>query len=281
MGRGTPIPLGFILLVLINHIVILTEWGSIDIKCGTVLSVRIEGRNPVFEALRNHRVLKVSIAQEIKMAQKIRQIMDLCNDSGVPIESTTLAELDRISETRHHQGITAYLKQPKRQNLRRILRHDSGEKCLLLLDHIQDPHNLGAILRTAESTGVDCVVVPKRSSVGLTATVHRVSMGGSIYVPVLRTSLYSTLKTLKMEGIHVIGVDPLGSKPYFSENLTGSVAFILGGEDKGISQGLLRKCDSIVHIPMLGRLESLNLSVAAAIVLYERVRQQIEKQNTP
>ena len=102
-------------------------------------------------------------------------------------------------------------------------------------------------------------------------------MGGSIYVPVFRTSLYSTLKILKVEGIRVIGVDPLGSKPYFSEDLTGSVAFILGGEDKGIGQGLLRKCDSIVRIPMLGRLESLNLSVAAAIVLYERVRQQIEK----
>ena len=244
------------------------------------MSVRIEGRNPVFEALRNHRVLKVWIAQEIKTDQKIQEIMDLCNDSGVPIESTTLTALDRISETRHHQGTIADLKPPKPQNLKGILRQGGSEKCLLLLDHIQDPHNLGAILRTAESAGVDCVVVPKRSSVGLTATVHRVSMGGSIYVPVLRASLYSTLKTLRTEGIHVIGVDPLGAKPYFSEDLTGSVAFILGGEDKGISQGLLRKCDSIVHIPMLGRLKSLNLSVAAAIVLYERVRQQIEKQNT-
>jgi len=247
------------LLVQINHVLIPTEWGSIDIKWGTVLSVRIEGRNPVFEALKNHRVLKVWIAQETKADQKIREIMDLCDDSRVPIESTTLAELDRISETRHHQGAIAYLKRPRQQNL----------------------HNLGAILRTAESAGVDCVVVPKRSSVGLTATVHRVSMGGSIYVPVLRASLYSTLKALKMEGIHVIGVDPVGSKPYFSEDLTGSVAFIMGGEDKGIGQGLLQKCDSIVHIPMLGRLKSLNLSVAAAIILYERVRQQTEKHDTP
>ena len=238
--------------------------------------IPIEGRNSVYEALKVNQVRRVMIAQEVvDIGQQIRKIIDLSSEKGVTIESTTLAELDKISATGHHQGIIAYVKPPKGRPLKRILMDAGRNICVLLLDQVQDPHNLGAILRTAESTAVNCVIIPKRRSVDITPAVHRVSMGGSIYVPVLKKSLYSALKLLKKEGIRIIGVDPSGSMEYFSENLSGAIAFVLGGEDRGISPTLLERCDSVVRIPMLGRLKSLNVSVATAIVLYERVRQQM------
>ena len=143
--------------------------------------------------------------------RKIREIIDLSSENDVTIELTNSAELNEISATGHHQGIIAYVKPPKDRSLKRILAKAGKDVCVLLLDQVQDPHNLGAILRTAESTGIDGVIIPRRRSVDITPAVHRVSMGGSIYVPVLKMSLYSALKLLKEEGIRVIGVDPSGS----------------------------------------------------------------------
>ena len=239
--------------------------------------IRLEGRNLVHEALKDRQVVRVKIAREVDTELKIQKIIDLSNEIGVSIEFTTIPELDKISATDHHQGVIAYIKPLKHKSLKKILTDAGRDVCMLILDKIQDPHNLGAILRTAESTGIDGVIIPKRGSVNVTPAVHRVSMGGSIYVPILKKNLYSTLKLLREEGIRVIGVDPSGSKEYFSENLVGAIAFVLGGEDEGISTTLLGKCDSIVYIPMLGKLKSLNVSVATAIVLYERVRQKLRQ----
>jgi 23S rRNA (guanosine2251-2'-O)-methyltransferase len=221
-------------------------------------------------------VLRVMIAREVvDKGEQIRKIIDLSGEKAVTVESTSLTELDKISATGRHQGVIAYVKPPKGRSLTRMLMDAGRNICVLLLDRVQDPQNLGAILRTAESTEVDGVIIPKRRSVDVTPAVHWVSMGGSIYVPVFKENLYSVLKLLKKEGIRIIGVDPSGSVEYFSENLSGAIAFVLGGEDRGISPTLLKRCDSVVCIPMLGRLKSLNVSVAAAIVLYERVRQQM------
>ena len=243
--------------------------------------IQMEGRNAVYEALKGNRVVRVIIAQDVVNAgQQMRTISDLSREKGVPIQSTTLAELDQLSATGHHQGIIAYVKLPKGRSLKQILMDAGRNVCVLLLDQVQDPHNLGAILRTAESTGVSCVLIPKRRSVDVTPAVHRVSMGGSIYVPVVKQSLYSALKLLRTEGIRIIGVDPSSSMDYFSENLSGAIALVLGGEDRGISPSLLERCDSVVRIPMLGRIETLNVSVATAIVLYERVRQRMCQSST-
>jgi 23S rRNA (guanosine2251-2'-O)-methyltransferase len=238
--------------------------------------IQMEGRNAVFEALKGNRVVRVMIAHDVKNAgQHMRTISDLSRGNSVLIESTTLAELDRLSATGHHQGIIAYVKPPNGRSLKHILRDAGRTVCVLLLHQVQDPRNLGAILRTAASTGVSCVLIPKRQSVDMTPAVHRVSMGGSLYVPVVKQSLYSALKLLRTEGIRIIGVDPSGSMDYFSENLSGAIALVLGGEDRGISPPLLARCDRVVRIPMLGRLKTLNVSVATAIVLYERVRQRM------
>lgn len=235
--------------------------------------IQLEGRNPVYEALNRGRVQKVLVAEGVETEAKVVKILDLARRRKVPVEVVPRARLDSISETSHHQGVIATAQPPRAKPLRQLLEGAGREACVLLLDQVQDPQNLGAILRTSEGAGVDAVVIPKKGGADLTPTVHRVSMGGSLHVPVYKQSLYQAVKLLKEEGFRLIGVDPAGPRPYFEEDLTGAVALILGGENRGISPTLLEKCDSAAHIPMRGVVESLNVSVAAAIVLYERVRQ--------
>lgn len=239
--------------------------------------MKVEGRNPVYEALRAHRILYIKIAREVIREQKIQSIIDLSKANNVQVDLVNMAEIDKISETHHHQGVLAFIKTSPKRSLKIIIDELKNDLCLLVLEQVQDPQNLGAILRTAESTGTNAVVIPKRKSVGLTPAVHRSSMGGSLYVPLIRENLYSTIKHLQREGVRVIGVDPSGSTEYFSEILTGSVAFVLGGEDRGISSSLLSKCTKVVRIPMVGKIESLNISVSTAIILYERLRQKMYK----
>ena len=239
--------------------------------------IQAEGRNPVYEALKAHRVLKLMVAREVEKERKVQLIMELSKALGVPANFTSMTELDGLSETGRHQGVIAVVKLSQIRSLGAIVEGMNDDSCMLLLEQIQDPQNLGAILRTAESTAVSAVVIPKRRSVELTPTVHRASMGGSLYVPLFRENLHSVTKLLQEKGIRVIGVDPSGSAEYFSENLKGAIAFVLGGEDRGISRSLLGKCDNVIRIPMRGRIESLNVSVSTALILYERLRQQTIK----
>ncbi|HIH89499.1 TPA: RNA methyltransferase, partial [Candidatus Bathyarchaeota archaeon] len=150
--------------------------------------------------------------------------------------------------------------------------------CIIILDGVEDPQNLGSVLRTADAAGVDAVLIPKKESVGLTPTVLRVSMGGGAYVPVARENIYPAVKLLKDEDIKLVAVDPSGDHGLWSEDLSGAVAFVLGGEGEGISPTLLEKCDSRIKIPMIGHVSNLNVGVSAAIVLYERLRQMEAKQ---
>ena len=242
--------------------------------------IKAEGRNPVYEALRTHRAFKLMVAREVEKENKIKQILKLSKAVGVPANFTSMAELDGLSETGRHQGVIAYVKPSQIQTLKEIVEEMSDDSCLLLLEQVQDPQNLGAILRTAESAAVCAVVIPKHGSVELTPTVHRASMGGSLHVPLLRENLHSTIKLLQKNGIRIIGVDPTGPKEYFLESLTGAAAFVLGGEDRGISPLLLGKCSKVIRIPMRGKIESLNVSVSTALILYERLRQQTTKDTT-
>lgn len=238
--------------------------------------IQLEGKNPVLEAVKRDALSSIRVAVESTSDPKIKEILELARRRGIRVSLETKDLLDRISQTGHHQGIIAYGRAPQNWSLRKILKEAGYEICVLLLDGVQDPRNLGAILRTCEATGVDAVVIPKRGSVNVTPTVHRVSMGGSIYVPVFERSLYTTIKLLKKEGVTLIAVEPSGETDYFNIDLTRPIAFVLGGEGSGISQTLLNHCDEIVRIPMLGHLDSLNVSVASSIVLYERVRQRYE-----
>lgn len=243
--------------------------------------IQAEGRNPVYEALKAHRAVKLMVAREVEKEKKVQLILELSKAVGVPANFTSMTELDGLSETGRHQGVIAFVKPSQIRSLGAIVEEMNDDSCLLLLEQVQDPQNLGAILRTAESAAVCAVVIPKHKSVELTPAVHRVSMGGSLHVPLFRESLHSVSKLLQQKGVRLIGVDPSGSAEYFSENLTGAVAFVLGGEDRGISPSLLEKCDSVVRIPMRGKIESLNVSVSTALILYERLRQQTVTNVTP
>jgi 23S rRNA (guanosine2251-2'-O)-methyltransferase len=234
--------------------------------------LRVEGRNPVFEALKTTKPVRILISEKTRGDLKIQQIIDQARKQRIPIEFVEASELNRISETRRHQGVIALMKTPRQASIDQVLSAE-GDLSVLLLDKVQDPMNLGSILRTSEATGVNAIVVPKKGGVGITPTVLRASMGAGLRIPVVKASLYQTVKLLKGEGAKIVGVDPTGDIEYYEERLMGSLALILGGEGRGISPTLLGKCDSIVRIPMAGKIESLNVGVAAAIVLYERMRQ--------
>ncbi len=235
---------------------------------------QVEGRNPVLELLRSHSVVRrLQVAQGTEGEQVIQEILQLARGRNLRVEFVPREQLRKLSRTGLDQGVIATMIPPTYVSLKKLLGEYTGKFFALILDEVQDPQNLGSILRSAEATGVDLVVIPKRSSVGITPAVHRASMGGSAYVPVARENLFSALKQLKEEGVRCIAVDPSGSTDYFEANLVGALALILGGEDKGVSPVLLRKCDQVVRVPMMGRLTSLNVGVAAALVMYERVRQ--------
>ena len=234
---------------------------------------QIEGRNPALETLRRGGVRKLLIAQGTTEDPKVKEIIELAKQRHAPIDYVDKTELDKMSETRHHQGVIAIVETPDYVPLSRIVEKAGRTPCIIILDGVQDPQNLGSILRTADATGVDVVLVPKKEGVGLTPTVLRVSMGGGAHVPVARESIYPALKLLRDEDIKLIAVDSSGDHDLWSEDLSGAVALVFGGEGEGISPTLLDKCDSVIRIPMQGHVTSLNVGVSAAVVLYERLRQ--------
>jgi 23S rRNA (guanosine2251-2'-O)-methyltransferase len=235
--------------------------------------LQVEGRNPVYETLKTTKPTKLLVSEKSRKEPRIQQIIDLAKKKRVPIEFVETSRLNRISETKRHQGVIALSKAPGYASIDQILQK-GGEICVLILDRVQDPMNLGSILRTSEASGVSGIVTPKKGGVGITPTVLRAAMGAGLRVPVAKTSLYQAVKLLKNEDTRIVGVDPSGSVDHYDERLTGPMALVLGGEGRGISPTLLGKCDSVVRIPMVGEIQSLNVGVAAAVVLYERLRQQ-------
>jgi 23S rRNA (guanosine2251-2'-O)-methyltransferase len=237
--------------------------------------IQVEGRNPVHETLKTTNPEKILIAKGIEEQAKIQEILRLAKERSVQVEYVQKKRLDTLSESRRHQGVIALIPPPKTATLKTILTQKQGDVTLILLDRLYDPMNLGSILRTAEATGVDAVVIPKKGSVGLTPAVLRASMGGGLHVPLIRDNLFQAIKLMKQEGVKLVAVDTTGTTDHFNERLTGSVALLLGGEDLGINQSLLDRCDSIIRIPMQGHITSLNVGTAVAVVLYERTRQQV------
>ena len=236
---------------------------------------QVEGRNPVLEFLRSGKtVYWVQIAKGSEGESVIQEILRLAENRGIPVKLVPREQLRKLSTTGLDQSVIALTAPLTYVPLRKILEAKARNIFAIILDEVQDPQNLGSILRTAEATGVDVVVIPKRGSVGITPAVHRASMGGSAYVSVARENLFTALKFLKEEGVRCVAVDPSGSVDYFEADLTGALALVLGGEDKGVSPVLLKKCDVVVRIPMMGRLTSLNVGVAGALIMYERVRQE-------
>lgn len=241
------------------------------------------GRNAVLEALRAGRGINRIFVANGDREGSIAEILSLAKERGLVIQNVERAKIEALSGGQRHQGVLAYVAPVPYAELEDILKA-AAEKdeapFLVLLDELEDPHNLGALLRTADATGVHGILIPKRRSVSLNATVAKTSAGAVEYVPVARIgNIAQTLKALKEKGFWVAGADMDGEKAYYEADLTGPLVLVVGSEGRGMSRLTKEACDFIVSMPMVGHINSLNASVAGSILMYESMRQRLAKRN--
>ena len=246
------------------------------------MSEYIVGRNPVIEHLQRG----TQVVEKIWIAKghthsRIQYIVTMAEKAGVPIKHCPRRELDRLEPSVPHQGVIAFVSPTRYNDLSSILakiERSARNALLIVLDNIQDPRNLGAILRTAEAVNADAVIIPKNRAVGITAAVHKASAGASIYVPIVKvTNIAHTIDTLKNRGIWVAGAAEEASCSYTDADFRVPLCLVLGSEGKGLRRLVKQKCDYLVHLPMLGKIDSLNVSVATGVLLYEVIRQRAVK----
>lgn len=239
--------------------------------------LKIEGRNAVLEAFRSGKTIDKLFVLDGCKDGPIQSIMREARKSDTVVNFVTKERLDQISETKKHQGVIAYAAAYHYVEVEDILNcaREKGEPpFLILLDNIEDPHNLGAIIRTANLVGAHGVIIPKRRAVGLTATVAKASAGAINYTPVAKvTNLSQTMKELKKEGIWFVCADMDGTTMY-DLDLTGPMGLVIGNEGEGVSKLVKENCDFVASIPMKGDIDSLNASVACGVLAYEMVRQR-------
>lgn len=242
----------------------------------------VVGRNAVTEALKSGRAVNRLLIAEGDGQGSIREIVRLVRESGAIVETVARSKIEAVARGFRHQGVLAYTSPVDYTPLDELLeaaRARSRAPFLLLLDELEDPHNLGAILRTADAVGVDGVLIPRRRSCPLSATVAKTSAGAVEYVPVARIgNIAQTIKALKEEGFWIIGADMDGTVDFFDADLTGATVLVVGSEGRGISRIVRENCDILVRIPMLGKINSLNVSVAGAVLMYESLRQRQKAQ---
>ncbi len=238
----------------------------------------IEGRNAVLEALRAGRPVDRVYVLDGCQDGPVLTIKREAKKAGAMIKYETKQRLDQLSQTGHHQGVIAVSAAYEYTELEEILKgiREKGEPpFLVLLDGIEDPHNLGAIIRTAHQAGAHGVIIPKDRAAGLTGVVARTSAGALNYLPVAKvTNLARTIEDLKKEGIWFVCADMDGTQMY-DLNLTGGIGLVIGNEGSGVSRLVREKCDMTAKIPMFGQIDSLNASVAAGVLAYEIVRQRL------
>ena len=237
----------------------------------------IAGKNPVLEALRSGREInKLWIAEGVKKAG-INELLDLARERGVLVQFVPKKKVDQLTDA-NHQGIVASVAAYKYAELDDLFNAASAKNedpFFIILDELEDPHNLGSIMRTADAIGVHGIIIPKRRAVGLTAVVAKASTGAIEHVPVVRvTNLAQTVDELKERGVWIAGTDAKGSSDYRNMDATLPLAIIIGSEGRGMSRLLKDKCDFLYHLPMIGHVNSLNASVAAALLMYEVYRKR-------
>ena len=240
----------------------------------------IEGRNAVLEAFRSGKTIDRLFVLDGCQDGPVRTIVREAKKHDTIVNFVPKERLDSMSETGHHQGVMAYAAAYEYAEVEDILKiaEEKGEPpFLFLLDGIEDPHNLGAIIRPANLAGAHGVIIPKRRAVGLTATVARTSAGALNYTPVAKvTNMAATIEDLKKRGIWFVCAD-MGGESMYRLNLTGPIGLVIGNEGEGVSRLVKEKCDMIASIPMKGDIDSLNASVATGVLAYEIVRQRLAK----
>jgi 23S rRNA (guanosine2251-2'-O)-methyltransferase len=237
----------------------------------------IYGINPVTEAIKARgRALEwVGVTKE-RHDLRLQRIIEDCRRLGIAVRFLTRPEVDRMVGNNGHQGVVAVTSAKRYCELDDLLAAKRGEHSLIVvLDGVEDPHNLGAILRTADAAGVDGAVIPERRAVGVTGTVAKVSAGASEHLPIAKvTNVSRALEELKSKNLWTVGLDERGTQSYESVDYKMDCVIVLGAEGKGLHDLVRKRCDFVVSIPMLGDVPSLNVSVAAGVVLYEVVRQR-------
>lgn len=242
------------------------------------MSEYLFGRNPVLEALKNGSTIHKLIVAKSAGKGSFLEIVARAREIKIPIQEVDKNYLDGLAGDVNHQGVAAVV--PARQyaefeDIIEMASQKGEDLFLLVLDEIEDPHNLGAILRIADAVGVHGVIIPKRRAVGLTGTVAKASAGAIEYVPVVRVAnLVQAVEKLKKAGCWIVGADMSGERMWDNKGLTGPLACVIGSEGKGIGRLLKEKCDFLVSIPMKGTVSSLNASVATAVLCYEIMRQK-------
>ena len=238
---------------------------------------KIIGRNPVLEAIKAGRSIDKILIKKGKYEGSIVPVVKKAKEAGIIIQEVDKIKLDTIAEGGNHQGIVAYVSQYDYVSVDDILNAaaDKGEAPFVIIcDKITDPHNLGAIIRTANCVGAHGVIVPKRNSAGLNSVVAKTSAGAVEYTKVAKvTNIAETLEKLKKQGMWIAAADMDGEEMYKTD-LKGSLGIVVGSEGEGVSRLVKEKCDFIVSIPMHGQINSLNASVAAGVLMYEALRQR-------
>lgn len=240
----------------------------------------IHGRNPVIEALRAGRSIGRIIIAQGTQEQGVADIVRLARERGIPVEYVTRNFLDRETGTASHQGVIAYAAPRKDtgfDDLAEISKEKSELPLYVILDGIEDPHNLGAIIRTAEAAGIHALIIRSRREVGVTPVVARASAGAVEYMPlVVVPNISQAITKLQKNGIWVVGIEASGQTIYTEVDYKVPTAIVVGGEGNGVSDLVKKRCDVLASIPMHGKISSLNASVAAGIVMYEAYRQRTD-----
>ncbi|HGO9416747.1 TPA: 23S rRNA (guanosine(2251)-2'-O)-methyltransferase RlmB [Bacillus cereus] len=239
----------------------------------------IIGRNPVIEALRSGRdINKIWIAEGAAKGQ-VQIVLALAKENKIILQHAPKKKLDQLVEG-NHQGVIAQVaayQYAELEDLFKVAEKRNEDPFFLILDEIEDPHNLGSIMRTADATGAHGIIIPKRRAVGLTASVAKASTGAIEYIPVARvTNLSRTIDELKERGLWIAGTDAKGKKDYRNLDGTMPIGLVIGSEGKGMSRIIGEKCDFLITLPMVGKVTSLNASVAASLLMYEVYRKRHE-----
>lgn len=238
----------------------------------------IAGKHSVLEALRSGRTINKIWVAESAQKQLTAPIVAAAKSAGIVVQFVDKRKLDQMAENMQHQGVVAQVAPYEYATVEDLLARakDKGEApFLLILDEIEDPHNLGSILRTADCTGVHGVIIPKRRSAGITATVSKTSAGAVEYVPVARvTNIAQTIEELKEAGVWVSGADVAAKQSMYQSDFKIPTAIVIGNEAKGMGRLIKERCDFLIQLPMFGEINSLNASVAASVLMYEVVRQR-------
>ncbi|NCT55492.1 RNA methyltransferase [bacterium] len=240
--------------------------------------VRLEGRNLVLDSLKAGRYIEKIYIDTSSKGDKIDRIKSICSSSKIAIENTTRSEISKLGGSDNNQGVLAFAKKIDTYSMKEFEKKMlSEEVCVVVLRNLDFEQNLGAIIRSCSGAGIKGIVVPKKKKSSITPLVERISQGGTNDVCIIEESFYSSIKALKKMGCKLVALETTSEKAYFDEDLTGNIAFIFGNESETLDSSTLEKVDITVKVPMMGTVPSLNVSVTAGIILYERFRQNLKK----